>query len=96
METVDSRPGANAHGDHGHQVILDVATPKGPFRGEFPNSTTIVKIIAVVVEEKKLDRKDSFDLVHNGKVLQPTDHSLASFGLHGKVKLELVATGSGV
>jgi hypothetical protein len=96
METVDTGSRADAHGRPGQKITLDIATPKGPFRAEFPPTTTIAEVIAVVVEEKKLDRKDSFDLVHNGTVLQPTDRTLASFGLHGKVKLELVATGSGV
>lgn len=96
METVDSGPRGDANGHPGHKITLDIATPKGPFRAEFPPSATIAEVIKVVVEEKKLDRKDAFDLVHNGKVLQPTDRTLASFGLHGKVKLELVATGSGV
>jgi hypothetical protein len=96
METADSGPRADAHGYRGYKITLHIATPKGPFSAEFPPSATIVEVIAVVVEEKQLDRKDAFDLVHNGKVLQPADRKLASFGLHGEVKLELVATGSGV
>jgi hypothetical protein len=78
------------------EVILDIATPKGSFRGEFPEMTTVATVIEIVVEEKKLDRKDSFELVYGDKVLQPVERTLGSFGLHGKVDLELVATGSGV
>jgi hypothetical protein len=78
------------------EIILDIATPKGPFEGEFRKNTTVARVIEVVIEEKKLDRKDTFELVHGDKVLQPVDRTLESFGLHGKVKLELVATGSGV
>ena len=78
------------------EVILDIATPKGSFRGEFPETTTVATVIDIVVEEKNLDRKDSFELVYGDKVLQPVERTLGSFGLHGKVDLELVATGSGV
>jgi hypothetical protein len=81
---------------HRHEVILDIATPKGPFRGEFSEAMTVASVIEIVVNDKHLDRKDSFELVHGEKVLQPTDRTLGSFGLHGKVDLELVATGSGV
>src|ERR1700687_5863146 len=78
------------------EVILDIATPKGPFEGAFPKTTTVAEVIEGVVAAKKHDRKDTFELVHNGKVLQPVDRTLESFDLHGEVKLELVATGSGV
>ncbi len=88
----------HGHGDQArpHEVILDIATPKGPFKGEFPTTTSVAHVIDVVVNDKGLDRKDSFELVSGDKVLQPTERTLGSFGLHGKVELELVATGSGV
>jgi hypothetical protein len=84
------------HHEHQHEVVLDIATPKGPFRGVFPKTTTIAEVIDVVVDAKKLDKKDTFELVHGDTVLQPVNRTLGSFGLHGVVKLELVATGSGV
>jgi hypothetical protein len=88
----------HGHGghDHSHELILDIATPKGPFKAEFPTTMSVAYVIDVVVDDKKLDRKDSFELVHGDKVLQPTNRTLGSFGLHGKVELELVATGTGV
>lgn len=43
-----------------------------------------------------LDGGDPLELVHNGEVLQPVERPLVSFGLSGTVKLDLVATGSGV
>lgn len=90
-------PETPQHGrSHGHEVILDIATPKGPFKGEFSRDMTVSNVIEIVIEDKKLDRKDSFELVHGDKILQPADRTLGSFGLHGKVELELVATGSGV
>jgi hypothetical protein len=80
-----------------HEVVLDIATPKGRFEGVFSEKTTIHEVIEAVIEDKHLDRKDTFELVHKESVLQPTDRTLESFGLHGDlVKLELVATGSGV
>jgi hypothetical protein len=81
---------------HDHEVVLDIATPKGLFKAAFPKTTTIAKVIEVVVAEKHLDAKDKFELVRGDTVLQPIDHTLMSFGLHGTVCLELVATGSGV
>jgi hypothetical protein len=53
-------------------------------------------VIAAVVLAQHLAPGDAFDLVHNGEVLQPKQRTLVSFGLNGTVKLELVATGSGV
>jgi len=79
-----------------HEVLLDIATPKGHFEGVFGEDTKIAKIIEIVVDEKKLDKKDTFELVRKDEVLQPTDRTLASFGIKHKAKLELVATGSGV
>jgi hypothetical protein len=79
------------------EVLMDIATPKGPFVGVFYKTTKVAEVIKVVVDEKGLDKKDTFELVYKGNVLQPDDHTLESFGLHhGEAKLELVATGSGV
>ena len=79
-----------------HEILLEIATPKGLFEGIFHESTKVSAVIEVVVEKKDLNRKDTFELVHGDKLLQPTDRTLESFGLKHKAKLELVATGSGV
>jgi myo-inositol catabolism protein IolC len=79
-----------------HEILLEIATPKGMFTGVFHENTTIAAVIDLVVEKKELNRKDSFELVHGDTVLQPTNRTLASFGLKHNAKLELVATGSGV
>jgi hypothetical protein len=78
------------------EILLEVATPKGLFRGVFRNSAKVSAVIEVIVEKKDLDRKDTFELFHGETPLQPTDRTLESFGLKRKAKLELVATGSGV
>src|ERR1017187_4879335 len=79
-----------------HEILLEIATPKGLFEGIFHESRKVSAVIEVVVEKKDLNRKDTFELVHGDKLLQPTDRTLESFGLKHKAKLELVATGSGV
>ncbi len=77
-------------------IMLDIATPKGVFHGEFPKTTKVADVIAAVIQEMDLDGSDSLDLIHDGEILQPTERPLVSFGLEGTVQLELVATGSGV
>jgi hypothetical protein len=79
-----------------HEVFLEIATPKGLFEGVFDGKTKISQVIEIVVDKKDLNKKDTFELVHNGQVLQPVDRTLESFGIKHKAKLELVATGSGV
>lgn len=78
------------------QVTLQIATPKGVYTESFKKTTKVQDVIRTVIEKMKLDGGDKFDLVHNGAVLQPVERPLVSFGLEGTVKLELVATGSGV
>ena len=78
------------------QVTLNVATPNGVFTGIFPNTTKVKEVIDAVVDDRQLADGDSFELVHDGEVLQPVQRTLVSFGLIGTVQLELVATGSGV
>jgi hypothetical protein len=77
-------------------VTLEIATPKGLFTGVFPKTTKIKDVIQAVVAALGLDGGDALELVHNGAVLQPVERPLVSFGLSGTVKLDLVATGSGV
>lgn len=78
------------------QVTLEVATPNGIFVGTFPKTTKVEDVIEAVVEDRDLAEGDSFELVHDGEVLQPVERPLVSFGLSGTAMLELVATGSGV
>lgn len=78
------------------EVILEVATPKGMFKGVFPKTATILEVINEVADTLKLDKTDSLELVYKGKVLVPVKDRLVDFDLSGEVQLELVATGSGV
>ena len=78
------------------QITLEVATPNGVFTGTFPKTTKVGEVIDAVVEDRQLAAGDSFEIVHDGEVLQPEQRTLVSFGLTGTVLLELVATGSGV
>lgn len=82
------------HGDD--EVTLEVGTPKGLFTGTFPVTAKIEDVIAAAVKAKDIDSGEALELVYNGQVLQPVQRTLVSFGLAGTVKLELVATGSGV
>jgi hypothetical protein len=86
-------------GDHGHggkdEIILDVATPKGPWKGAFPKTTKVSEVIATIVKDLGLE-DESFQLIWKDKPLEPAERPLVSFGLEGRVKLTLVATGSGV
>jgi hypothetical protein len=78
------------------EVTLEVATPKGVFTDTFPKTAKIQDVINAAIAALSLDGSDSLELVHNGQVLQPVQRPLVSFGLEGTVKLDLVATGSGV
>ncbi len=77
-------------------LILEIATPKGPFKGEFSKTTKVSTVIEVVITEKQLDRKDGYELVYGDQVLQPVERPLVSFGLPHIAKLTLVAQGTGV
>jgi hypothetical protein len=78
------------------EITVDIATPNGVFTGTFDNTTKVADVIAAVVSAQHLAEGDAFDLVHNGEVLHPKQRPLVSFGLSGTIRLELVATGSGV
>lgn len=81
---------------HGRdEVVLEVATPKGPWTGAFPKTTKVSEVIAAIVKDMELE-DESFQLIWNGTPLEPVTRPLVSFGLEGRVKLSLVATGSGV
>jgi len=77
-------------------ITLEIATPNGIYTTTVPKTTKVSEVIAAAVEDRQLADGDSFDLVHEGEVLQPVERPLVSFGLSGHVQLELVATGSGV
>lgn len=78
------------------EITLEIATPNGVFTHTFLKTARVEDVIAAAVAAQHLAEGDAFDLVNNGEVLQPKQRPLVSFGLHGTVKLELVATGSGV
>ena len=78
------------------EVVLEIAAPKGLFKGAFPKTAPISEVIEQVAKVQGLDRSDVLELVYKGEVLQPTKETLAHFGLVGVVQLELVATGTGV
>lgn len=82
--------------DHGGEITLEVATPNGVFRGTFQKTAKVEHVIKVVVKDRQLAEGDAFELFHGETQLAPVERTLVSFGLHGKVKLSLVATGSGV
>lgn len=78
------------------EVVLEIATPKGLFKGAFSKNASISQVIEQVAKDQGLDRSDVLELVYKGDILEPTKETLAHFGLVGVVQLELVATGSGV
>ncbi len=77
-------------------ITLHIATPKGPFKGEFEKTNTVATVIQVVVKDKHLTPTDTFELIHKDTPLLPVTNTLGSFGLHGTEKLTLVAQGTGV
>lgn len=78
------------------EITLEVATPNGVFRGTFPKTAKVEDVIKAAVEDRQLAEGDAFELFHGEVQLEPVQRTLVSFGLHGKVQLSLVATGSGV
>ena len=78
------------------EVTLEIAGPKGLFKGTFPKTATVAEVIEVVAKDQGLDRADVLELVYKDEVLEPTKETLVHFGLVGVVQLDLVATGKGV
>lgn len=78
------------------EVTVEVGTPKGLFTGTFPKTAKVTDVITAAVNSLGLERGDTLELIYNGQPLQPAERPLVSFGLTGTVRLELVATGSGV
>lgn len=83
-------------GNANDDAQLEVATPNGVFRGSFDKNDKIKDVIDAIVEDRGLTEGDAFELYFGDVHLTPVNRPLASFGLKGKVKLSLVATGSGV
>jgi len=79
-----------------NDIRVEVATPNGVYRGTFPKTTKVEDLIRVVVEDRKLEEGDAFQLFYGETLLEPVERPLVSFGLPSKVRLTLVATGSGV
>lgn len=91
-------PGENSgKGRDDDDVVLEIATPNGVFRGSFDKNDKVEKVIKEVVEDRDLAEGDAFELYHGDVHLEPENRPLVSFGIKkGKYKLTLVATGSGV
>ncbi|KWV60494.1 hypothetical protein AS156_29395 [Bradyrhizobium macuxiense] len=82
---------------HDDDVVLEIATPNGVFRGSFDKNDKIADVIEDVVKDRELAQGDAFELYFGDVNLEPITRPLVSFGLkEGKYKLTLVATGSGV
>ena len=93
-----SNENKNSHSGEGHDddIKVEIATPNGLYRGEFDKNDKIEEVIAAIVEDRQLAEGDAFELWYGETHLQPGGRTLVSFGLCGKVRLSLVATGSGV
>lgn len=76
------------------KVTVEVATPKGMFKGVFPYDATVSDVIKKSVGGSNM-RGDLLELFYKGDALPP-DKTLEELGVKGTVQFELVATGSGV
>jgi hypothetical protein len=89
-----------SHEDHkkgpDDDIHVEVATPNGVFRGGFRETTTVEEVIHIIVKDRDLAEGDAFQLYYGETLLEPVQRLLASFHLPHKVRLSLVATGSGV
>jgi hypothetical protein len=92
--------GPSDNSGKGHEdddVVLEIATPNGVFRGSFDKNDKVEKVIEEVVRDRELAEGDAFELYFGDVHLEPVNRPLVSFGIKkGKYKLTLVATGSGV
>lgn len=79
-----------------HDIHIEAATPNGVYRGSFPKTTKVEAVILVIVQDRNLEEGDAFQLFYGEVLLEPVERPLVSFGLPDKVRLTLVATGSGV
>lgn len=81
---------------HDDDIHVEVATPNGVYRGSFPKTTKVEEVIRVIVDDRDLAEGDAFQLYYGETLLEPVQRPLVSFSLPHKVKLTMVATGSGV
>lgn len=98
MSQDNKSPGENSGKDHNDDdVVLEIATPNGVFRGTFDKNDKVEKVIKEVVKDRDLAEGDAFELYYGDVHFEPVNRPLVSFGLKkGRYKLTLVATGSGV
>ncbi|RUV80926.1 hypothetical protein EOA75_32435 [Mesorhizobium sp. M1A.F.Ca.IN.022.07.1.1] len=98
MSQENKGPGENSRKGHNDdEVVLEIATPNGVFRGSFDKNDKVEKVINEVVMDRDLAEGDAFELYYGDVHLEPVNRPLVSFGLKsGRYKLTLVATGSGV
>ena len=78
-----------------HKITLKVATPAGVYEGVFDVALSVGEAIVEIVKAKRLADGDAFELVFEGKVLDP-GLKLSSLGLEDGTILELIASGSAV
>lgn len=96
LQDNESQVGVSAK-NRDDDVVLEIATPNGVFRGSFDKTDKVETVIKAVVKDRELAEGDAFELHYGDTHLQPTTRPLVSFGIkEGKHKLTLVATGSGV
>jgi hypothetical protein len=86
----------NAQHPPSKTIHLQIATPKGPFVGDFEITTKVSEVIDTVRNKLELPQDASFELWFGDKRLEPEERPLVSFHLPDPAKLTLVATGSGV
>lgn len=97
MSQINNGPSEISVKDHDEDVMLEIATPNGVFRGSFDKNDKVEKVIKKVVKDRDLAEEDAFELYYGDVHLEPVNRPLVSFGIKkGKYKLTLVATGSGV
>jgi hypothetical protein len=90
-------PSDNSEKGHDDNIVLEIATPNGVFRGSFDKNDKVEQVIEEVVKDRELAQGDAFELYFGDVHLEPVNRPLVSFGLkESKYKLTLVATGSGV
>jgi hypothetical protein len=77
-------------------IELQIATPQGPFVGNFELTAKVSEVIDTVRNKLGLPKDASFELWYGDKRLEPEERPLVSFHLPNPAQLTLVATGSGV
>lgn len=63
----------------------------------FPKTTKVKEVEEAAIKELGLEGgSDTFELVYDGRTLEPDERPLVSFSIPQRACLELVATGQGV